>query len=105
MLTGGRHDVSLLLGRPGAQRAGEDRAALVHELAQIDLTAGAAAGGDDHEAAPGGQCGQVSRQVGSTHDVEDDIGAVPVGEVHDRGGEVLVGVGDGQVGTQLAAAG
>ena len=78
--------------------------ALDQQRAEVELGDPAALQTDDDEPAVDGQRLQVTVQIGRTHDVQDDVGAVPAGRRADGGDEVLVGVVDGDLGPERHAA-
>ena len=79
-------------------------APLGQQLAQVQLGLHAALHADDHQPAAGGQRVQVPVQIGRSHDVQDDVGAVPAGRSFTAATKSSVRVVDGHVGAELAAA-
>ena len=94
VLDDGGADRRLLLDRPGAQRGGDDRAALAQQRARGRARPCAALHADDDEPALGGERVDVAVEVLRAHVVEDDVGAVAVGGRADLLDEVLLAVVD-----------
>ena len=91
------------LDRARPQRRGDHAGPLAEQLADVELGLHPALHADDDQPAVGGQRVDIAVEVGRAHDVEDHVGASPAGCVADPLDEVLVAVGDGDLGAQLGA--
>ena len=89
--------------RAAAQRRSDHLEPLADQGADVQFGLGSSLHADDGQPSVGGECGEIALQIGGTHDVEDEIGAVAVGSGPHALYEIFAAVGDDDLRAQFAA--